>query len=167
VGHVQIAGVCLEAFSGLSIRIEEGYVRQRYLRCIGELNCPIEDRLRFEVELSVALPLNRHSDVLQLDAVHPDFAVRQRKEFDPKVGLRCRRDLRATVADLHIFHRNVEARKEAEAQSATDADFHSEGVEDEGLHLALCIHSKNQNYYYPDEHKNTEHSADSEQDALA
>ena len=61
----------------------------------------------------------------------------------------------------------MEARKEAEVQSATNADFHSEGVGNEGLHLALGIHSKNQKYYHPDEHKNAEHSADSEEDVLA
>ena len=77
--------------------------------------------------------------MLQLDAVHADFAVQQRKEFDPKVGLGCRRDLRATVANFHILHRDVEARREAEVQSATNADFHSEGVGNDGLHLALNI----------------------------
>src|SRR4029453_7148658 len=161
------AGVGLEAFPGLSIRIKESHIRQGYFHCIGELNGPIKLRLGFEVELSVALPFDRHSDVLQLDAVHPDFAVQQRKQFNSKVGLRCRRDLRATVADLHIFHRNVEARKEAQAQSASDADFHSEAVGDEGLHLALGIHSEKQKYYRANEHQNTEHSADSEEDALA
>ena len=164
--HVQIARVRLEAFPGSLIRVEKSCVRQRYFRCLGERNRAFEVRLRFEVELSVALPLDRHSDVLQLDAVHPDLAVQQRKELDPKAGLRSRRDLRTKVADLHIFHRNVEAWREAQAHSATDVDFHPEGVGGEGLHVALGIHSKNRKHYHPEEHNSSDHSADSEEDGL-
>ena len=94
-------------------------------------------------------------------------SVQQRQELDPKAGLRGGGDVRAPVADLHIVHRNVEAWKEADGQSATDVDFHAEGVGGEGLHTALGIPSKNHEHDDPDEHKNSDHAADGEEDGLA
>jgi hypothetical protein len=132
---------------GSVVRIAKRCVRDGHALDDLRAERPVGARRSAHVQLSVPTSLNCKPELLQPDAVDPNFSMQQRQQLEPKFDFLYGGHLIATFASVHVRERNVEAGAEADCKPAADADFHVQRFRGEGFDPRLGVHRKKDSRY--------------------